>query len=145
MVTQVNSLVTLVVKVCLYSSWSCRSHIVYILSHISQVFKKNQIQISIFQTKIYLFFGRKFSIHMLCLYIFSFLFIWWCRIIYLWRTIFVLFCNYEIHWTRMLHIMFLMSLESFRWGGVHGLSSMTFGLAVQKFLNIEWFLHLKSN
>ncbi len=26
-------------------------------------------------------------------------------------------------------------------GGVHGLRSMTFGLAVQKFLNIECFLH----
>ncbi len=29
--------------------------------------------------------------------------------------------------------------------GVHGLGSMTFGLAVQKFLNIEWFLHWKLN
>jgi hypothetical protein len=37
----------------------------------------------------------------------------------------------------MLHIMFLVSLESSRQGGVHGLGSMTFGLAVQKFLNIE--------
>jgi hypothetical protein len=26
-------------------------------------------------------------------------------------------------------------------GGVHGLGSMTFGLVVQKFLNIESFLH----
>jgi hypothetical protein len=34
----------------------------------------------------------------------------------------------------MLQIM--VSLESSR-GGVHGLGSMTFGLAVQKFLNIE--------
>jgi hypothetical protein len=29
------------------------------------------------------------------------------------------------------------SLESSPRGGVHGLGSMTFGLAVQKFLNIE--------
>jgi len=33
-----------------------------------------------------------------------------------------------------------VSLESSRWGVVHGIGSMTFGLAVQKFLNIEWFL-----
>jgi hypothetical protein len=53
-----------------------------------------------------------------------------------------LFCSYEIHQTGMLQIMFfLMSLESSRQGGVHGLGSMMFGLAVQKFLNIEWFLH----
>jgi hypothetical protein len=37
----------------------------------------------------------------------------------------------------MLQIVFLVSLESSRRGGVHGLGSMTFGLAVQKFLNIE--------
>ncbi len=63
--------------------------------------------------------------------------------IYLWRKVvcFVLFCSYEIHWTRMLQIMFLVSLESSPRGGVHGLGSMTFGLAVQKFLNIEWILH----
>jgi hypothetical protein len=48
-----------------------------------------------------------------------------------------LFWSYEIHQTRMLQIMFLVSLESSQRGGVHGLGSMTFGLAVQKFLNIE--------
>jgi hypothetical protein len=37
----------------------------------------------------------------------------------------------------MRQIMFLVSLESYGGGGVHGLDSMTFGLAVQKFLNIE--------
>jgi len=37
----------------------------------------------------------------------------------------------------MLHIVFLVSLESFQRGGVHGLGSMTFELVVQKFLNIE--------
>jgi hypothetical protein len=37
----------------------------------------------------------------------------------------------------MLEIVFLVSLESSQQGGVHGLGSMTFGLAVQKFLNIE--------
>jgi hypothetical protein len=47
---------------------------------------------------------------------------------------FVLFCSYEIHRTRMLQIVFLVSS---RQGGVHGLGSMTFGLAVQKFFNIE--------
>ncbi len=56
-----------------------------------------------------------------------------------------LFCSYEIQRTGMLEIVFLVSWESSRRGGVHGLGSMTFGLAVQKFLNIEWFLHWKSN
>jgi hypothetical protein len=37
----------------------------------------------------------------------------------------------------MLQIMFLMSLESSPQEGVHGLGSMTFELAVEKFLNIE--------
>ncbi len=40
---------------------------------------------------------------------------------------------------------FLLNLESSRQGGVHGLGSMTFGLAMQKFLNVEWFLHWKLN
>ncbi len=39
--------------------------------------------------------------------------------------------------------MFLVSLESSQWEGVHGLGSMMFGLVVQKFL--EWFLHWKLN
>jgi hypothetical protein len=51
---------------------------------------------------------------------------------------FVLFCSYEIHSTNMLQIMFLVSLErSQGGGGVHGLGSMTFGLVMQNFLNIE--------
>jgi hypothetical protein len=50
---------------------------------------------------------------------------------------FVLFCSYEIHQTGMLHIMFLVSWESSQQGGVHGLGSMTFGLALQKFWNIK--------
>jgi hypothetical protein len=37
----------------------------------------------------------------------------------------------------MLQIVFLVLFEGFRQGGVHGLGSMTFGLAVQKLLNIE--------
>jgi hypothetical protein len=38
----------------------------------------------------------------------------------------------------MLQIMFLVSLESSRQAGVHGLGTMMMsGLAVQKFLNIE--------
>jgi hypothetical protein len=48
-----------------------------------------------------------------------------------------LFCSYEIHRTGMLQIVFLVSLESSWQGGVHGLGSMMFELAVQKFLNIE--------
>jgi hypothetical protein len=39
--------------------------------------------------------------------------------------------------------MFLVSLESSRQGGMHGLGSMTFGLVVQKVLNNKWFLHWK--
>jgi hypothetical protein len=35
----------------------------------------------------------------------------------------------------------LVSLESSPRGGVHGLDSMTFGLEVQKILNIEGFFH----
>ncbi len=38
--------------------------------------------------------------------------------------------------------MFLVPLESSPWG-VHGFGSMTTGLAVQKFLNVEWFFHWK--
>jgi len=37
----------------------------------------------------------------------------------------------------MLQIMLLVSLESSQQGGVHGVGSMMFGLAMQKFLNIE--------
>ncbi len=46
---------------------------------------------------------------------------------------------------RMLQIVFLLSLKSPRRGGLHGLGSMMFGLVLQKFLNIEWFLHRKLN
>jgi hypothetical protein len=48
----------------------------------------------------------------------------------------VLFCSYEIHCTEMFQIVYLMSLESFRGGWVHGLDSMTFGLGVQIPLNL---------
>jgi hypothetical protein len=58
---------------------------------------------------------------------------------------FILSCNYEIHQTKMLQIVFLVSLESSQWKGVHGFGSMTFGLVVQKFSNIEWFFHKKLN
>jgi hypothetical protein len=50
---------------------------------------------------------------------------------------FFFFGSYEIHQTKMLQIVFLLSLKSFRQRGVHGFHSMTFGLMVQKFLNIE--------
>ncbi len=36
-----------------------------------------------------------------------------------------------------VHGLGSMSLESSQQGGVHGFGSMTFGLVVQKFLNIE--------
>jgi hypothetical protein len=68
-----------------------------------------------------------------------------CFEIYLWRKVvcFDLFFSYEIHQTGMLQIVFLVSLESSRWDdkGCMGFGSMTFGLAVQKLLNIEWFFH----
>jgi hypothetical protein len=46
------------------------------------------------------------------------------------------------NWDTSGHVL-SVSLESSRWGGVHGLGSMTFGLVVQKFLNIERFFHWK--
>jgi hypothetical protein len=52
-------------------------------------------------------------------------------------SLFVLFCIYDIHQTRMLHIAFLVSFESSRGRGVHQHSSMTFGFEMQKFLNVE--------
>jgi hypothetical protein len=48
-------------------------------------------------------------------------------------TLFVLFCfvsSYEIHQTKVLGVIFLVSLESSQGGGVRQLGSMTFGLAV---------------
>jgi hypothetical protein len=51
--------------------------------------------------------------------------------------LFCFVCTDEIHQTGMLQITFLVSLESSRGGGVHGLGFMAFGLAVQKFLNIK--------
>jgi hypothetical protein len=45
-----------------------------------------------------------------------------------------LFCSYEIHRTGMLQIVFLVSLESSWWGGVHGLGSMTFWTCGTKIL-----------
>jgi hypothetical protein len=60
-------------------------------------------------------------------------------------SLFVLFCKDEIHWTGMLHITFLVSLEGSWGGGVRQIGFMAVGLAVQKFLNIEWFLHWKLN
>jgi hypothetical protein len=59
--------------------------------------------------------------------------------IYLWKK--VICFSYEIHQIEMLQIVFSVSLESSWQEGVHGLGSMTFGLAMQKLLNIEWFFH----
>jgi hypothetical protein len=58
-------------------------------------------------------------------------------------SLFVLFCFLVMRSTRMLQIVFLVSMESSQRGGVHVLGSMMFGPAVQKLLNIEWFLHWK--
>jgi len=41
-----------------------------------------------------------------------------------------LFCSHEIHQIGMLQIVFLISSESSRQGGVHGVGSMAFGLAM---------------
>jgi len=63
------------------------------------------------------------------------------RVIYLWRKVVCLFCfvcTHEIHQTGMLQITFLVSLESSQRGWVPQLGSMTIGLVVQKFLNIEY-------
>jgi hypothetical protein len=53
--------------------------------------------------------------------------------------LFCFVCTYEIDQAEMLQIAFWVALESSLGGeGVHQLGSMmTFGLAVQKFLNIE--------
>jgi hypothetical protein len=52
-----------------------------------------------------------------------------------------LFCTYEIYWTRMLQIRVL---SIFRKPLMRrGLGSMTFGLVVQKFLNIETISSLR--
>jgi hypothetical protein len=51
--------------------------------------------------------------------------------------LFVWFCSYEIHQTRMLYIVLLVSLESSQQKGLHGLGSMMFGFVVKKLLNIE--------
>jgi hypothetical protein len=65
--------------------------------------------------------------------------------VFLMPSLFCFVCTYEIHQTRLLHIAFFISLESSQGGGVHQLGSMTFGLAVKKFLNIESFFHSKLN
>jgi hypothetical protein len=61
-------------------------------------------------------------------------------------SLFVLFsfvCTYEIYQTGMLHIVYLVSLES-SWGGaVHGLISMAFWLAMQKVLEYWMISSLK--
>jgi hypothetical protein len=44
---------------------------------------------------------------------------------------------YEIHQIRMFHISFLVFLEGSQGGEVYWLDFMAFGLAMEKFLNIE--------
>jgi hypothetical protein len=55
--------------------------------------------------------------------------------------LFVLFCIDEIHQTRMLQIVFLMSLESCQWGRGAWAWLMMFRLVMQKLLNLKWFFH----
>ncbi len=69
-------------------------------------------------------------------------------LVYLWRKVvcFVLFvCHHEINQIEAFQIAFFMSLDSSQQGGVHWVGFMMFGLAVQRFLNIEWFIHWKLN
>jgi hypothetical protein len=42
------------------------------------------------------------------------------KIVYLWRKVVCFVCTYEIHGTGMLQIVFLVSLESYRWEGGRG-------------------------
>ncbi len=57
---------------------------------------------------------------------------------------FVLYCSYEIHWTRMLQIVFLASLQTSWQGGVHGLGSIAFVPAVLEYWMI-FSLKIKLN
>ncbi len=54
---------------------------------------------------------------------------------------FVVFLSMRSIESGMIQITFLVSLENSRGGGVHRLGFMAFGLAMQKFLNIELFFH----
>jgi len=58
-------------------------------------------------------------------------------------SLFCFVCTYEIKRTGMLQIVFLVSSESSQRGGVHGLGSMMFGLAVQKVLEYRMISSLK--
>jgi hypothetical protein len=86
------------------------------------------------------------------------------NLFYLWRKVdcFVLFCNYKMHQTGMLQIMFGVSLQSSRWGGVHrhlmfvwtcsakvlefeywmisSLNLKRFGFRMWEILILKWFL-----
>jgi len=58
-------------------------------------------------------------------------------------SLFVLFCTTRSTELGCFRSHSSVSLESSWGGGVHGLGFTAFGPAVQKFLNIEWFLHWK--
>ncbi len=58
-------------------------------------------------------------------------------------TLFVLFCTYEIYRTRMLQIVFLVSLESSQGGGVHRLGSMMFAKVLKYWMTFS--LKIKLN
>jgi len=69
--------------------------------------------------------------------------IWSLCLVYLWRKVVCLFCSYEIHQTRMLQIVFLVSLESSWRVGLQRLGSMTFGLSSAKVLEYWMIFSLK--
>jgi len=57
-----------------------------------------------------------------------------------------LFCSYEIHWTRMLPIVFLVSWKALNEEGcIMGLVSWCLDLWCKSSWIIEWFLHWKLN
>jgi hypothetical protein len=74
------------------------------------------------------------------------LYLWQNLPIYLWRKV---VCFVLLLWDPpnqdASDRVSLVSLESSQQGGVHGLGSMSFGLEVQKFLNIEWLFYWKFN
>jgi hypothetical protein len=62
-----------------------------------------------------------------CIFLYHWVGLSFWKDIYLWSKVVCLFCftcTYGIHWTGILQIAFLLSLESSRGEGVHGLGSM---------------------
>jgi hypothetical protein len=66
------------------------------------------------------------------------------RPIYLWRKV-VCFAVMRSNEPECFRLCYWCLGKAVDGGEVHGLGSMMYGLAVQKFLNIEWILHWKLN